>query len=289
VAGLTQTAGGGAGERAESSALAALYGFTGAALAGFATFGTHPSLLARFPDAAGFYGVAFTFFPRAQILLAGAALALFLTLRVRWRWVGAFGLLYGISLGSELLGTTLGIPFGAYGYTDALGPRWFGHVPLLIPLSWFFMAVPSYALARRGLLASGHRTWHRVLLASFLLLSWDLALDPAMSHATAYWVWGAPGPYYGMPLLNLFGWYVTGVALMAALAAARADAWIARLPVRWLAGFYLVNLLLPVGMILAKGLWPAALVTVAALGAAALLARGMAPGRVSAFSAEAAA
>ena len=101
-------------------------------------------------------------------------------------------------------------------------------MPLLIPLSWFFMAVPSYALARI-LLPIGSRTGKRVLLASFVLLSWDLSLDPAMSHATRYWEWGTAGPYYGMPLLNLFGWYATGLALMGALAALRADEWIARL------------------------------------------------------------
>jgi putative membrane protein len=168
----------------------------------------------------------------------------------------------------------VGLPFGPYRYTDALGPQWFGHVPLLIPLSWFFMAVPSYALARAAL-PRGHQAWQRVLLASFVLASWDLSLDPAMSHATAYWVWGEPGPYYGMPLLNLAGWYVTGLALMAALSLVRADAWVERLPLRWLAGFYAANLLLPLGMILARGLWPAALLTLAALGAAALFARSL--------------
>jgi putative membrane protein len=276
------------GERAARYALWALYAFTAVAVAGYASFGTHPELLARFPGAAGFYGISFLFFARAQILLAGAALALFLAVHARARWVGAFALLYAISLGSELLGTTAGIPFGPYAYTEALGPRWFGHVPLLIPLSWFFMAVPSYALAR-VLLPIGHRAWERVLLASFILLSWDLSLDPAMSHATRYWEWGAPGPYYGMPLLNLVGWYVTGLALMGALAALRADGWVARLPVRWLAGFYAANLLLPVGMILARGLWPAALVTAAALAAAVLLARLRAPRRPLAATAEAAA
>lgn len=276
------------GERGARYALWALYAFTALAVAGYASFGVHPELLARFPGAAGFYGVSFLFFSRVQILLAGAALALFLTTHVRGRWIGAFAALYAISLGSELLGTTAGIPFGPYAYTQALGPRWFGHVPLLIPLSWFFMTVPSYALARI-LLPIGHRAWERVLLASFILLSWDLSLDPAMSHATRYWEWGAPGPYYGMPLLNLFGWYVTGLALMGALAALRADGWIARLPARWLAGFYAANLLLPLGMILARGLWPAALLTVAALAAAVLLSRLRAPRRRLAVTAEAAA
>jgi len=275
---------GGAGERVSRYALWALYAFTALAVAGFASFGTHPGLLARHPGAAGFYGVAFLFFSRVQIVLAGAALAVFLTAHARGRWLAAFAVLYAVSLCSELAGTTAGVPFGPYAYTRALGPRWFGHVPLLIPLSWFFMAVPSYALART-LLPIGHRGWARVLLASFILLSWDLSLDPAMSHATRYWEWGTDGPYYGMPLLNLFGWYATGVALMGALAALRADGWIARLPARWLAGFYAANLLLPLGMIVARGLWPAALATLAALAAAVLPARLRATRRRPALSA----
>ena len=98
-----------------------------------------------------------------------------------------------------------------------------------------------------------------------MLLSWDLALDPAMSLVTKYWIWGTEGPYYGMPLLNLFGWYVTGLALMAALAALRADGWVAALPLGWLVAFYGANLLLPLGMSLAAGLWGAVAATVAAM------------------------
>jgi putative membrane protein len=278
---------GGVGERVSRAALWVLYAFTAVAVGGYASFGAHPQLLAKYPDVAGFYAFAFLFFSRVQIILAGAALAIFLYNHARWRWLGAFAALYAISLCSELAGTTVGLPFGPYAYTAALGPKWFAHVPVLIPLSWFFMSVPSYALAGI-LLPVGSRPWRRVLLASFILLSWDLSLDPAMSHATRYWEWGTPGPYYGMPLLNLFGWYVTGLALMGALSALRADAWIERLPVRWLAGFYAANLLLPLGMILAQGFWPAALLTIAALGAAVLFARIRAPRRPL-ISAEAAA
>jgi uncharacterized membrane protein len=111
----------------------------------------------------------------------------------------------------------------------------------------------------------GQTAVRRVALASFILLAWDLALDPAMSSATKYWEWGDTGPYYGMPLLNLFGWYLTGIVLMGALAALKSDAWISRLPVSWLAGFYGANLLLAVGMCAAAGLWIAVMFTVAAL------------------------
>ena len=264
----------GAMRRLPAGGLVVLYVFSAIAVAGFATFGLHPGLLARFPpQVAAFYGISFDFFAQVQIWLAGAVLALFLAAHAWRRWLGAFAAVYLVSLVSELMGTSVGIPFGEYRYTEALGPKWFGHVPVVIPLSWFFMALPSYALARAALPA---RPLARVVMASLVLLSWDLALDPAMSRATAYWVWAEPGAYYGMPWLNLFGWYVTGVALMAVFAAMGADRWIAALPLGWLAAFYGANLLLPLGMSAAAGLWGAVAATTAALLAAGLLGRSLA-------------
>jgi uncharacterized membrane protein len=111
------------------------------------------------------------------------------------------------------------------------------------------------------------------VLGSFILLSWDLALDPAMSLTTKYWIWGTDGPYYGMPLLNLFGWFVTGVALMVVFEAMRVDRWIGALSVPWLIAYYGANLLLPVGMAIAAGLGGAVAATAVALGVAWLIAR----------------
>ena len=226
-------------------ALAVVYAVSAASLAGFATFALHPELLNGVPGAAQVYGRMFVLAPRAQIVLAFAAL-------------------YVLSLTSELAGTTVGLPFGPYHYTDGLGAKLFGHVPVLIPLSWFFMALPSYAVALRRYPERAH-AGRRIVVGSLILLSWDLALDPAMSLVTKYWIWGTEGVYYGMPLLNLAGWYVTGLALMAALALLRTDAWVAELPVDWLLAFYGANLLLPLGMSVAAGLWGAVAATVAAL------------------------
>ena len=263
----------------EHAALAAVYAVSAASLAGFATFALHPELLNRVPGAAAVYGRMFVLAPRAQILIAFAALALFLARRAGARWLPAFLAVYVISLASELAGTTVGLPFGPYRYTDGLGAKLFGHVPALIPLSWFFMGIPSYALARRRFPAR-EQVIARVLAGSLLLLSWDLVLDPAMSLVTKYWVWGTTGPYYGMPLLNLAGWYLTGLAIMGALAALRSDAWLAALPLGWLVAYYGANLLLPLGMSVAAGLWGAVAATAAALAACWWImrdARGAAP------------
>src|SRR5687768_7993944 len=223
--GAPAATGGSVGGRwVDGIALALVYLVSAGSLAGFATFALHPALLASVPGAAAVYGRMFVLAPRLQIALAFAALALFLARRVGGRWLGAFAALYLLSLASELAGTTVGLPFGPYHYTDGLGVKLFGHVPVLIPASWFFMALPSYALALRR---HPDRVGPRIVVGSLVLLSWDLALDPAMSLVTKYWIWGTEGPYYGMPLLNLVGWYVTGLALMAALAALRTDRWVA--------------------------------------------------------------
>jgi uncharacterized membrane protein len=249
--------------------LAVLVVFSLVAVAGYGIFGQNPGRLGTLsPAAARFYGVSFGFFAQAQVVLAALVLGIHLVRRAGWRWLGAFGVVYGVSLGSELMGTAFGVPFGPYAYTDLLGVKWLGLVPVLIPLSWFFMAVPSYGLASWALGRGGREggPFSRILLGSLLLLSWDLSLDPAMSEVTRYWVWGERGPYYGMPLMNLAGWYLTGVVLMAVLESFDGRRWLSDLTPGWQASYYAANLVLPLGMCLVAGLWGAAVATAMVLG-----------------------
>jgi uncharacterized membrane protein len=260
----------------DSIGLWILYAFTVVSLLGFATFGLHPELLTSLsPASLRFYAVSFRFFAIGQVWLAGLVLAVFLFRHVRLRWLPALIAVYSLSLASELLGTTYGIPFGAYSYSTVLAPMWLDRVPIGIPLSWFYMALPAYAFALHAL-PRETRARTVIALGSFILLAWDLALDPAMSSATKYWVWGEAGPYYGMPLLNLLGWYVTGIALMAAFTVLRSASWVRELPIGWLAGFYGANLLLPLGMTIAAGLWGAAALTLFVLAGTSIVARRLA-------------
>jgi putative membrane protein len=126
------------------------------------------------------------------------------------------------------------------------------------------MALPSWVLAsmvfpdRKG-------TLPRVVLASYLLTAWDLSLDPAMSFLTPYWVWENPGPFYGMPWVNLAGWMGTGLLLMGILEVLKVQSWTSRLDVRWVLAYYLVVLLMPAGMLAAAGVWVPVAVTALAL------------------------
>jgi uncharacterized membrane protein len=237
--------------RISAVGLGLLYLIAIASVAGFGVFRARPDLLATIPDAARIYPKAVAILPPLQIIAAFAVLVLYLAWRVRWQWVVPFVVVYAASLLSELAGTTIGLPFGAYSYTDALGAKWFGHVPVLIPFSWFMMALPAFVLAGDSTV----RGWRRIAIASLLLLAWDLSLDPAMSAATSFWVWGESGPYYGMPWLNLFGWYVTGLALMVAIEMLGARRWMPKLSARWMAGFYGANLALSLGLCAVTGMW----------------------------------
>jgi putative membrane protein len=134
------------------------------------------------------------------------------------RQVYLFGMQYAttISLGSELLGTGTGWPFGAYEYTDGLGAKVLGRVPYTIPLSWFYIGFASYLLAHslQARMTLRLPAWATVGLGAWLLLCWDLVLDPAMAHESLplkFWIWHESGPYFGMPIKNLAAWFLTGL------------------------------------------------------------------------------
>lgn len=135
-----------------------------------------------------------------------------------WRstlWL--LGLCTVLAGGTELLGVLTGFPFGSYEYTDRLGPKFLGHVPYVIPPSWFMMLYPALHLS--FLLGVPRRAVP--IVASALLTWWDVAMDAAVSNsrvnpgaaAFVYWFWDVDGAFYGMPLQNWLGWFATGALL----------------------------------------------------------------------------
>lgn len=124
-----------------------------------------------------------------------------------------------LSLGSELLGTSTGFPFGHYRYLSGLGYKIAGLVPFTIPLSWFYMGLVCYLLARTALQKVAIANWIRqiaaIALGAILLTAWDLVLDPAMSQTTfPFWQFQENGAFFGMPYRNLTGWLGTGALFM---------------------------------------------------------------------------
>lgn len=109
----------------------------------------------------------------------------------------------------ERIGSTTGIPFGPYHYTEALSPL-IGGVPAVIPLAWLMMLPPAWAIAYA--ITGAVRGWRFVLVSALAFTAWDLFLDPQMV-AWGYWVWEIPGAYFGIPLVNYAGWLLASSLL----------------------------------------------------------------------------
>ena len=249
----------------ENLALGFFFSFTLFAVLGYWYFGLNPQNLPATAWAAKVYQVSFPWFARAQIIIAGLVLFVAFFRHAGTRWIPALLAVYALSFTAEHVGTGYGIPFSGYEYTALLGARLLDRVPLVIPLSWFLMSAPAWILARRTFPAR-NQVLPRLLQATFLLVLWDLALDPAMSYLTPYWLWETSGSFYGMPWVNLAGWAFTGIILMIALEFLdRRTDWAGTLPVGWALGYYLITILMPLGMLTAAGAGWAVAATLLAL------------------------
>lgn len=127
----------------------------------------------------------------------------------------------GISNVMENLGVATGFPFGRYHYTDVLGPKLF-YVPLLIGPAYFGTGYLAWVLAnllldtdRRHDLAARAAA---VILGTFIMVGWDVCLDPGSSTIAHIWIWEKGGGYFGVPFVNYLGWCLTVFLFLAAFA-----------------------------------------------------------------------
>ncbi|GGJ89525.1 carotenoid biosynthesis protein [Deinococcus aquiradiocola] len=204
----------------------------------------------------------------------GTVLLFLAGLSYAWEQVGVRAALpallaFGVGLGVEVLGSRTGFPFGLYSYAGAPGPLLLG-VPLLVPLGWFAMTLSAAVLARG-------RAW----LAGLLLVAWDVGLEPLMT-SRGFWSWQDPaGLWAGAPLQNFLAWFVVGAALTFAFRELAPRLFTPPSPPlpSFAAAYLLETVFLPGGLLLLGAGWGACLLTLACMGAAALLALWPTPGR----------
>ncbi|HEX5016420.1 MAG TPA: carotenoid biosynthesis protein [Actinomycetes bacterium] len=140
----------------------------------------------------------------------------------RWRGFVVVGIVVpAIGWGAERLGSTYGVPFGDYTYTDVLGPS-VGGVPVVIPLAWAMMAYPAHVAASTLV----WRRWLVPFVTAWALMAWDLFLDPMMVDLGA-WRWTTTTPELpgveGVPLVNFAGWFAVGFLIGIVMLVLRTD------------------------------------------------------------------
>lgn len=166
-----------------------------------------------------------------QLTVVSGAIATLVLTRALFGWQRAallFVASVSIALSSELAGTITDLPFGPYDYTQMLGYRIGGEVPYPIPVSWYYMLFASVAITARIARAddASSTKWRWALIAGAILTAWDVPMEVHMTVVQpVHWVWRLEtlpawvpdwlgGPiYYGMPLSNWIGWYLTGVVI----------------------------------------------------------------------------
>jgi putative membrane protein len=134
--------------------------------------------------------------------------------RYGWRGIAAF-IVICLVVSNLLENTSIltGFPFGHYHYTDTLGPKLF-LVPLLIGPAYFANGYLAWVLGnvlvgevRRD--SGPFTTFAAAFIASFLMVMWDLTLDPRASTMQHQWIWEQGGGYFGVPFSNYLGWFFT--------------------------------------------------------------------------------
>src|SRR6266478_5028300 len=135
---------------------------------------------------------------------------------LRYKWSGILTFIVMCLVVSNILenmSVLTGFPFGHYHYTDVLGPKLF-LVPLLIGPAYFGTGYLAWVLST--VLIGEVRpkgSWFTTLavpfIASFMMVAWDLGMDPTNSTIRHSWIWEQGGGYFGVPLTNFLGWFFT--------------------------------------------------------------------------------
>jgi putative membrane protein len=211
-------------------------GFTAFSAFAFSTFliPPYPAWL-QTPDNQAVMRIGYTYGGQTTVVLGAMSGLAFLAacIGVR-RTLPVFVVAFVLSLISELTGTSTGLPFGVYSYTDQLGYKILGLVPFNIPTSWFYMLVASLAICGRVMDAKDDAVtkWWWSLIGGLVLTAWDVSMDPAMVKTT-HWLWNVPNLsdaspftqfigtpfFFGMPLTNWLGWLLTGILVARAMLA----------------------------------------------------------------------
>ena len=133
--------------------------------------------------------------------------------RLGWRNLGVMFLIACVvSWCYESLSIATGFPFGHYVYTSELGPK-LGQVPLMIMPAYFGVCYLSWVIAHVLLDKFDRAIDSRLIIAvpviaSFVMVMWDMSIDPLTSTLKHEWIWRDGGSYFGVPFSNFLGWFL---------------------------------------------------------------------------------
>lgn len=162
----------------------------------------------RFPDVPGASAGSYV---SAFLIALPPCAALFHYLGAR-RAMLSLLVLSAFAYAIETAGVVTGLPYGEFRYGDSLGPKVFGLVPYLLPVSYVPLVIGTVAAVPL------RHPVPRALASAILLTVMDAALDPG-AVSLGFWAYPDGGFYYGVPASNFAGWLLSGTIAAALLIA----------------------------------------------------------------------
>ena len=157
-----------------------------------------------------YFPISFPDIPGASV---GSFIATFLiaapSIVALFRWLGtrramlAIVALSAFAYAIETTGVVTGLPYGEFSYGDSLGPKAFGLVPYLLPVTYVPLVLGA------GGATGGGRPVLWALRSAVVLVLIDGVLDPG-AVGLGFWEYAAGGVYYGVPVSNFLGWLLSG-------------------------------------------------------------------------------
>lgn len=151
----------------------------------------------------------------SMILIAGFIFMLFHAPR-RYGWKSTLvfmALAFGVSTVLEDISIHTGFPFGKYHYNSVIAN--IDQVPFAVGIIYIAVSYLSWSL---GTLIMNHADRHLdkkinivalPAVSTFIMCQFDLVIDPIASTYRNAWVWEHGGGFFGVPLVNFLGWYLT--------------------------------------------------------------------------------
>jgi putative membrane protein len=120
-----------------------------------------------------------------------------------------------VTLVVENIGAATGFPFGHYTFLVGANLPHIGSIPLIVGPLYVGMGYPSWLIANLIVNGDIRRPNSRLeclalpVAAAFVMVQWDVVMDPSGSTLARAWIWYDSGGYFGVPLSNFLGWFLT--------------------------------------------------------------------------------
>ena len=82
------------------------------------------------------------------------------------------------------------------------------HTPIAIGFAWVMLTILASSFIKNNI------SLKNLFLGAFILTSFDLIIDPVSVNVMGAWEWESSGIYYGIPLSNFIGWFLTSILAM---------------------------------------------------------------------------